>query len=91
MNARYIVHQQALGDLRRARRRTLASAAAVVALAVLAAAGVAISILTGADDAVVLGLVATIGAVCIAVWGGRVMRSIARLEQRTTLRGGVSE
>jgi peptidoglycan/LPS O-acetylase OafA/YrhL len=85
------VQEQALNDLRRARRRTLASAAAVVALAVVAAAGVAISILTGADDAVALALVATIGAVCIAVWGGRVMRGIAHLEQRTTLRKGAHE
>jgi hypothetical protein len=85
------VQRQALNDLKRAQRRTIASAAAVVALAVVAAAGVAISILTGADDAVVLGLVATIGAVSVAVWGGRVMRGIAHLEQRTTLRKGAHQ
>jgi hypothetical protein len=91
VNTRFVEQQQALDDLRRARRRTLGSAAAVVALAVVSAVGVAISILTQADAAVALGLVATAGAVCIAVWGGRVKRSIERLEQRTTLRRGGGE
>ena len=80
--------RQALSDLRRARRRTLAAAAAVIALAIVAAAGVATSIHTGADTAVALGLVAAAGAVCIAVWGGRTLRIVARLEQRTALRRG---
>lgn len=90
MNAYFVEARvrHALSDLRRARRRTLASAAAVIALAVVAAAGVATSIYTGAGTAVAVGLVATVGVVCFAVWGGRAMRIMARLEERTALRRG---
>jgi hypothetical protein len=81
----YIVEskvRQGLRELRRARARAIAGIALAVALALVAVAGIALSVGSAAADPVAVAFVAVVAAICFALWGGRAMSSMARLEQR---------
>jgi hypothetical protein len=81
----YIVEakvRRAMSQLRRARARAIASIAAAIVFGLAAIAGAAVSVSTGADGPVALGLAATVAAICFAVWGGSAMRAVARWERR---------